>query len=76
MCSSACERASERKDIRLLLKARHAAHSAQVTDLPGRASLLNQSALTRGSGGSALEAEGSICNPRVAQAPGGGQRSL
>lgn len=68
----ACE---QRKDIRLLLRARRAAHSAQVTDLPGRAGLLHQSALTRGSGGSALEAEGSICNPRVAPAGGAWRRA-
>lgn len=70
------EPGSQRKDIRLPLKAPHPAHFAQVTDMPGRASLLHQSVLTDGSGITDLEAEGSICNPRVAQAPGGGQRSL
>lgn len=73
-----CSRApgSQRKHIRLPLKAPHPAHFAQVTEMPGRASLLNQSVLTDGSGITDLEAEGSICNPGVAQAPGGGQRSL
>lgn len=60
-------RESEKKDIRLLLKAGHAAHSAQVTDGAGRASLLHQSALTPGSwgagGGSALEAEAPFVIP-------------
>lgn len=55
----------------------HPAHFAQVTDmLAGRASLLHQSVLTDGSGITDLEAEGSICNPRVAQAPGGGQSGV
>lgn len=52
------------------------AQFSQVTDLLSRASLLNQSVLTDGSRISDLEAEGSICNLRVAQVLGGGLRSL
>lgn len=75
---SECSRkpASAGKDTSLQLKADTLAQLSQVTDLPSRASLLNQSMLTDGSGISDLEAEGSICNPRVAQVPGGGTRSL
>lgn len=71
-----CVHESRRKDIRLPRKARHPARFTRVTDLLSRAGLLNQSALTRGGGSSDLEAEGSICNPRVAQVTGGGQTSL
>lgn len=52
------------------------AQFSQATDLLSRASLFNQSVLTDGSRISDLEAEGSICNPRVAQVLVGGLRSL
>lgn len=71
-----CVHESRRKDVRLPRKARRPARFTRVTDLLSRAGLLNQSALTRGGGSSDLEAEGSICNPRVAQVTGGGQTSL
>lgn len=64
------------KDTSSQLKAGTLDQFSQVTELPSRASLLNQSVLTDGSGISDLEAEGSICNPRVAHVPGGRLRSL
>lgn len=70
------KRVSHREGHQPAAEADTQAQFSQVTDLLSRACLLNQSVLTDGSGISDLEAEGSICNPRVVQVLGGGLRSL